>query len=123
MWDVSIRQHVAYLLTHYSTVMGWRLLDPCVVLCTSHVLGPVQKRVSGSEFLAALQSFTKVVNYQHIMPTRYTLDVDLKSLVTADVVDNSTKRKEVRTVRPCCPLALTSYVLELLLPGHTWEHV
>ncbi|KAK9908680.1 hypothetical protein WJX75_001355 [Coccomyxa subellipsoidea] len=43
-----------------------------------------------------LKSFMKVVNYQHIMPTRYTLDVDLKSLVTADVVDNSTKRKEVR---------------------------
>ena len=40
-----------------------------------------------------------MVNYQHIMPTRYTLDVDLKSLVTADVVDNSTKRKEVRVVR------------------------
>ncbi|EIE25512.1 ribosomal protein L27 component of cytosolic 80S ribosome and 60S large subunit [Coccomyxa subellipsoidea C-169] len=43
-----------------------------------------------------LKSFMKVVNYQHIMPTRYTLDVDLKSLVTADVVDNSTKRKETR---------------------------
>ncbi len=46
-----------------------------------------------------LQTFLKVVNYQHLMPTRYTLDVDLKSLVTADVVDNSTKRIEVRKVR------------------------
>ena len=46
-----------------------------------------------------LQTFIKVVNYQHMMPTRYTLDVDLKSIVTADVVDNSTKRKEVRLVR------------------------
>ena len=33
------------------------------------------------------------------MPTRYTLDVDLKSLVTADVVENSTKRIETRKVR------------------------
>lgn len=45
-----------------------------------------------------LQSFIKIVNYQHMMPTRYTLDVDLKSIVTVDVVDNSTKRKEVRLV-------------------------
>ena len=47
----------------------------------------------------ALQTFLKVVNYQHLMPTRYTLDVDLKSLVTADVVENSSKRIEVRKVR------------------------
>ena len=33
------------------------------------------------------------------MPTRYTLDVDLKSLVTADVVENNTKRIETRKVR------------------------
>ena len=51
----------------------------------------------------ALQTFLKVVNYQHLMPTRYTLDVDLKSLVTADVVDNSTKRIEVRKVRSPSP--------------------
>ena len=51
----------------------------------------------------ALQTFLKVVNYQHLMPTRYTLDVDLKSLVTADVVENSSKRIEVRKVRdPTC---------------------
>ena len=31
------------------------------------------------------QSFIKVVNYQHMMPTRYTLDVDLKPIVTVDV--------------------------------------
>jgi hypothetical protein len=39
------------------------------------------------------------VNYNHIMPTRYTLDVDLKSVVTTDAVDNSTKRTEARKVR------------------------
>ena len=32
------------------------------------------------------------------MPTRYTLDVDLKSLVTPDVVENSSKRIAVRKV-------------------------
>ena len=40
----------------------------------------------------------KCVNYNHIMPTRYTLDVELKSLVTADVVSatNPTARSNVR---------------------------
>lgn len=41
-----------------------------------------------------VQTFIKVVNYQHLMPTRYTLEVDLKSVVTADTVDNSTKKVE-----------------------------
>ena len=54
---------------------------------------------------SCVQTFVKVVNYQHIMPTRYTLDVDLKSVVTVDVVDNSTKRKEACKVwlsSACC---------------------
>lgn len=40
----------------------------------------------------------KVVNYQHIMPTRYTLDVDLKGVVPVDAAENSTKRLEARKV-------------------------
>lgn len=34
-----------------------------------------------------------------MMPTRYTLDVDLKGVVAGDVLDNSTKRTEARKVR------------------------
>lgn len=45
-----------------------------------------------------LQTFIKVANYQHIMPTRYTLDVDLKSVVTQEAVENSSKRTEARKV-------------------------
>merc|ERR1739848_765714 len=40
-----------------------------------------------------MKTFVKLVNYNHLMPTRYSLDVDLKSTVTPDVVDNATKRK------------------------------
>jgi len=51
---------------------------------------------------STLKSFVKVVNYNHLMPTRYTLDVDLKSVVTPDVMDNSTKKvaaqKESKTL-------------------------
>ncbi|TXG57224.1 hypothetical protein EZV62_018537 [Acer yangbiense] len=31
-----------------------------------------------------VKAFIKLVNYQHLMPTRYTHDVDLKDIVTAD---------------------------------------
>nr|GEU94101.1 60S ribosomal protein L27-like [Tanacetum cinerariifolium] len=34
----------------------------------------------------------KLVNYHHIMPTRYTLDVDLKDVVTADVLTSRDKK-------------------------------
>ncbi|KDD76779.1 hypothetical protein H632_c107p1 [Helicosporidium sp. ATCC 50920] len=42
---------------------------------------------------SSLRTFVKAVNYQHMMPTRYTLDVDLKNVVGADAVENSSKRK------------------------------
>ena len=47
---------------------------------------------------STVQTFIKVVNYQHLMPTRYTLEVDMKNLVTTEAVENSTKRKEARKV-------------------------
>merc|ERR1712216_1045571 len=40
-----------------------------------------------------MKTFVKLVNYNHVMPTRYSLDVDLKANITPDVVDNATKRK------------------------------
>ncbi len=46
-----------------------------------------------------VQTFIKVVNYQHMMPTRYTLDVDLKAAVPADVLDQEDKKDEARRVR------------------------
>merc|ERR1712188_305002 len=43
-----------------------------------------------------MKTFVKLVNYNHLMPTRYSLDVDLKSSITPDVIDNATKRKSAR---------------------------
>ena len=51
-----------------------------------------------------IKPFIKAVNYTHLMPTRYALEVELKSVVTADVVNGSqanptarqTARKEVK---------------------------
>jgi len=44
-----------------------------------------------------LTPFLKLVNYNHLMPTRYGLDIDLKSVVTSDAVGDATKRTEART--------------------------
>merc|ERR1711874_61107 len=50
---------------------------------------PVKKQEKHSK----IKSFIKLVNYNHLMPTRYTLDVDLKSEVTPDCLENATKKK------------------------------
>ncbi|KAG9141239.1 hypothetical protein Leryth_001708 [Lithospermum erythrorhizon] len=47
-----------------------------------------------------VKCFVKMVNYNHIMPTRYTLDVDLKDVVTAEALQSRDKKvaalKEVK---------------------------
>ncbi|KAK8967894.1 60S ribosomal protein L27-3 [Platanthera guangdongensis] len=39
-----------------------------------------------------VKAFLKLVNYTHIMPTRYTLDVDLKDVVTLDSLQSRDKK-------------------------------
>ncbi|KAK8674233.1 hypothetical protein V6N13_112527 [Hibiscus sabdariffa] len=39
-----------------------------------------------------VKCFVKLVNYQHLMPTRYTLDVDLKDVVTVDALQTKDKK-------------------------------
>ena len=47
----------------------------------------------------ALQTFVKVVNYTHLMPTRYNLsDVDLKKVISTETTDNAEKKKEANKV-------------------------
>jgi len=42
------------------------------------------------------------VNYNHMMPTRYQIDVDLKGVVTSDATESETKKvaagKEVKKI-------------------------
>ena len=42
----------------------------------------------------ALQTTIKTVNYTHMMPTRYTLDVDLRTLFTNDVLAERKRQRE-----------------------------
>merc|ERR1711965_1209467 len=53
-----------------------------------------------------VKPFIKMVNYTHLMPTRYALEVELKSVVTADLITGSqanptarqNARKEVKKI-------------------------
>lgn len=46
-----------------------------------------------------LKPFVKVVNYNHIMPTRYSFDVEpFKSVVTAESLTEATQKVEARKV-------------------------
>ncbi|KAI4323174.1 hypothetical protein L6164_022801 [Bauhinia variegata] len=39
-----------------------------------------------------VKAFIKLVNYNHLMPTRYTLDVDLRDVVTVDALQSRDKK-------------------------------
>ncbi|GMM35059.1 ribosomal 60S subunit protein L27A [Saccharomycopsis crataegensis] len=46
-----------------------------------------------------IKPFVKVVNYNHLFPTRYTLDVEnIKSIVTLDALNEPTQKKEAKKV-------------------------
>ncbi|KAF4391957.1 hypothetical protein G4B88_007532 [Cannabis sativa] len=45
-------------------------------------------RLRSPEFKA----FVKLVNYQHLMPTRYTLDADLEDVANVDVLQSKDKK-------------------------------
>lgn len=45
-----------------------------------------------------VKTFIKVINYNHLMPTRYSIDVDLKNVVNLDVASDASKRKSACTV-------------------------
>ncbi|KAL2921481.1 60S ribosomal protein L27-3 [Bienertia sinuspersici] len=42
-----------------------------------------------------VKCFIKLVNYNHIMPTLYTLDVDLKNVISVDVLQSKKKILDV----------------------------
>jgi large subunit ribosomal protein L27e len=43
-----------------------------------------------------IKPFVKLVNLTHVMPTRYSLDADLKDVVTTDLLKDPSKKKESR---------------------------
>lgn len=46
-----------------------------------------------------VKPFVKLVNYNHLMPTRYSLDVEsFKSAVTSEALEEPSQREEVKKV-------------------------
>jgi hypothetical protein len=45
-----------------------------------------------------LQTFIKTINYSHLMPTRYNLDVDLKTVVSGEVLESAAAKKDANKV-------------------------
>lgn len=102
-----------------SRAVCWRALASAglppggeAVSSLGEVGGPCRFALRGARLLlpiahlpaSQLKPFIKVVNYTHLMPTRYALEVELKSVVTTDVVAGGqtnptarqTARKEVK---------------------------
>ena len=54
-----------------------------------------QKKI---ERRSKVKPFVKTVNYNHLMPTRYTVatDIDLKNVVTEDKLSNKETRKQMK---------------------------
>merc|ERR1712007_217525 len=84
----------AVIVRNYDDGTNSRPYGHALVVGLSKYPRKVTKRSSEKtrEKRQKMKTFVKLVNYNHIMPTRYSLDVDLKANVTPDVVD-STKRK------------------------------
>lgn len=60
-------------------------------------VSPIRIALSLLSLSPRAQTFIKTVNYNHLMPTRYTLDLDLKN-VAGDVLENTTKKVDARKV-------------------------
>ncbi|KAL4286044.1 hypothetical protein S83_064950 [Arachis hypogaea] len=58
----------------------------CLVAGIKKYPSKVVKRDSAKKTAkkSLVKAFVKMVNYQHVIPTRYTLDVDLKDAVTVE---------------------------------------
>lgn len=58
----------------------------------------VTKSMSKKKILkrSRVKPFVKLVNYTHLMPTRYSVDVDVRSVVDKDALETSSKRIETR---------------------------
>eukprot|EP00965_Chrysotila_dentata_P078415 2583494-Pleurochrysis_carterae.AAC.3 len=73
--------------------------------------------LSANRRASQIKPFIKCVNYNHLMPTRYMIDLELKSLVTTDIVAGSNPtarsncRKDVKKLLEdkCVPSFLTRF--------------
>ena len=78
----------AVIVRNYDEGTNSRPYGHALVVGLSKYPRKVTKRSSEKtrEKRQKMKTFVKLVNYNHVMPTRYSLDVDLKANITPDVV-------------------------------------
>ncbi|GFQ04899.1 60S ribosomal protein l27 [Phtheirospermum japonicum] len=86
--------HKATILKNYDEGTRERPYGHCLVAGVAKYPSKVIRKDSAKKQAkkSRVKAFIKVVNYNHIMPTRYTLDVDLKDVVTADALASRDKK-------------------------------
>ncbi|XP_073136217.1 large ribosomal subunit protein eL27x-like [Henckelia pumila] len=73
------------ILKNYDDGTRDRAYGHCLVAGISKYPGKVIRKDSAKKQAkkSRVKAFVKLVNYNHMMPTRYNLDVDLKDVVTS----------------------------------------
>lgn len=44
-----------------------------------------------------VKPFTKLINYSHLMPTRYSFELDVKTPISSELLKDPAAKKEIRT--------------------------
>ncbi|KAL6544615.1 60S ribosomal protein L27B [Orobanche minor] len=91
--------HKATIVKNFDEGAGERRYGHCLVAGVAKYPSKVIRKDSAKKQAkkSRVKAFIKLVNYNHIMPTRYTLDVDLKDVVSTEVL--SSRDKKVRACK------------------------
>jgi large subunit ribosomal protein L27e len=89
----------AVIVKHFeeNTVTS-RKYSHCILAGIDKYPRKVTTRMSKSKIQkkSHIRPFIKRVNYSHIMPTRYGVEMDLKNIVSDDCVDEKSKKEDAR---------------------------
>lgn len=89
----------AVIVRNYDDGAGTRTYGHALVAGVDRHPQPITRAMGKkrAEKRSRIKPFVKLVNYNHIMPTRYALDVDLKGSLDIDKLKDPTQRKKART--------------------------
>merc|ERR1711953_360506 len=88
----------AVIVKNYDEGSGGRSYGHCLVVGIDKAPLKVTKSMSAKKVAkrTKVKTFIKAVNYNHVMPTRYSFDAELKHAVTPDVIQNETARNDAK---------------------------
>ena len=88
----------AVIVKNFDEAANDKTFAHAVVVGIDHYPKPVTKSMSLTSLKrrSKLTVFIKSVNYQHLMPTRHTLDMDFKGLITEKTAEDATQKKDAK---------------------------